>query len=85
MTSLSCERFGLAERGEVREGWWADLVVFDPDGITDTATYDEPKQECVGVDLVVVNGQVAYDHGHHTEVGAGKLLRYRDAALPAAS
>lgn len=85
MTSMSCARFGLAERGEVREGWWADLVVFDPDRIADTATYDDPKQECVGVDLVVVNGEVAYDHGRHTGVGAGRLLRYRDASLPAAS
>jgi N-acyl-D-amino-acid deacylase len=76
MTSLSCRRFGLAERGEIREGWRADLVLFDPDVIADRATYDEPAQEPVGVELVVVNGQLAYDHGRHTGVGAGRVLRY---------
>ena len=82
MTSLSCERFGLAERGTVAEGAWADLVVFDATTVRDTATYDDPQQEPEGIDLVVVNGQVAYDHGRHTGVGAGRLLRYRDASLP---
>jgi len=80
MTSLSCERFGLAERGAVREGWWADLVLFDPATITDTATYDDPKQEPDGVALVVVNGAVAYDRGRHTGVGSGNFLRYEPAA-----
>ena len=77
MTSLSCERFGLTERGQVREGWWADLVLFDPDTIVDTATYDDPKQEPVGVALVVVNGQIAYQDGRHTGTGGGRLLHYR--------
>src|SRR5581483_9740640 len=78
MTSMSCRRFGLTDRGQVTEGWWADLVLFDPDQIVDRATYDDPKQEPAGVELVVVNGQVAYERGHHTGVGAGRLLRYRD-------
>jgi N-acyl-D-amino-acid deacylase len=76
MTSLSCERFGLAERGQIREGWWADLVLFDPAIIVDRATYDTPAQEPVGVEMVVVNGQVAYKHGQHTGAGAGRVLRY---------
>lgn len=79
MTSLSCQRFGLNERGEIREGWWADLVVFDPETIADSATYDDPMQEAVGVALVLVNGQVAYDRGRHTGVGAGRVLRYSAA------
>jgi len=82
MSSLSCGRFGLAGRGQVTEGWWADLVLFDPATIRDTATYDDPQQEPVGVDLVTVNGQIAYDHGRHTGIGAGRLLRYRDERLP---
>jgi N-acyl-D-amino-acid deacylase len=77
MTSLSCERFGLVERGVVREGWWADLVLFDPGTITDVATYDDPKREPVGVALVVVNGQIAYERGRHTGAGAGRVLTYR--------
>ena len=80
MTSLSCERFGLAERGRLRSGWWADLVLFDPGSVIDTATYEDPKQEPTGVALVVVNGQVAYQEGRHTGVGAGRVLRYGVAA-----
>lgn len=76
MTSLSCERFGLVDRGTVTEGAFADLVVFDPDLVTDTATYDDPKQEPTGIELVVVNGRIAYQGQHHTGVGAGRMLRY---------
>jgi len=76
MTSMSCARFGLAERGEIRAGWFADLVLFDPDVIADTATYDKPKQEPVGVELVIVNGQVTYEGRRHTGAGAGRVLRF---------
>ena len=77
MTSLSCDRFGLADRGRVAEGQWADLVLFDPETVADTATWDDPQQEPVGIELVVVNGAVAYRNGTHTGVGAGRPLRYR--------
>jgi N-acyl-D-aspartate/D-glutamate deacylase len=77
MTSLPCERFGLVERGRVAAGCWADLVLFDAGAVADTATYDEPQQEAVGIDAVWVNGRLAFDHGRHTGVGAGRLLRYR--------
>ncbi len=80
MTSLSAETFGLVDRGRVKEGYWADLVLFDPATVTDTATYDDPKREPDGIQLVVVNGKVAYDRGQHTGVGAGKMLRYRRSA-----
>lgn len=77
MTSLPCERFGLAGRGVVKEGTWADLVLFDPATVRDTATYDDPKREPEGIAMVVVNGRVACEDGRHTGVGAGKMLRYR--------
>lgn len=80
MTSLSAATFGLTDRGQIREGGFADLVLFDPATIQDTATYDDPKREPVGIDLVVVNGRIAFDHGRHTGAGAGKMLRYRQAA-----
>ena len=80
MTSLSAETFGLVERGRVKEGYWADLVLFDPAAVADTATYDDPKREPDGIHLVVVNGHVAYDEGMHTGVGTGKMLRYRRSA-----
>jgi N-acyl-D-amino-acid deacylase len=76
MTSLACERFGLVGRGRLLEGWWADLVLFDPEDVIDTATYDDPVQEPAGVRAVIVNGQVAYRDGLHTGTGAGRLLRY---------
>lgn len=77
MTSLSCDRFGLVDRGRLAEGGFADVVVFDPSTVRDTATYDDPQQEPEGVELVVVNGRVAYDHGTHTGAGAGRMLRHR--------
>ncbi|MGI8926149.1 MAG: N-acyl-D-amino-acid deacylase family protein [Tepidiformaceae bacterium] len=77
MTSLPCERFGLAGRGYVREGYWADLVLFDPATVTDRATYDDPQQEPEGIAVVVVNGAVACDHGTHTGASTGRSLRYR--------
>jgi N-acyl-D-amino-acid deacylase len=77
MTSLACERFGLAGRGRVAEGCFADLVVFDPIRVADAATYEEPKRESVGIAWVIVNGAVALERGRHTGAGAGRALRYR--------
>jgi len=77
MTSLSADTFGLVDRGRIREGQWADLVLFDPGTVIDTATYDEPQREPAGIHLVVVNGQIAYEAGTHTGAGAGRMLRYR--------
>ena len=80
MTSLSADRFGLVDRGRVVEGNFADLVMFDPGTVIDTATYDDPKQEPTGIDLVVVNGVVALENGVHTRsatgVNAGRMLAY---------
>lgn len=86
MTTLSAETFGLKERGQIREGYWADLVLFDPQSIIDGASYDAPQTEPEGIRLVVVNGSVAYDRldttnaGIHTGAGSGKMLRYRQSA-----
>ena len=77
MTSLACDRFGLVNRGLVREGYHADLVLFDAATVRDRATYADPKQEPEGIVAVIVNGQLAYDRGVHTGVGAGRMLRYR--------
>ncbi len=77
MTSLPADTFGLAGRGRIAEGLWADLVLFDPATVIDTATWDEPQREPEGIALVVVNGAVAYQDGRHTGAGAGRMLRYR--------
>ncbi len=87
MTSLSARTFGLTDRGEIRAGCYADIVLFDPAAVIDKATYDEPQTEPDGIRLVVVNGAVAYDRmdaaapGVHTGAGSGKMLRYRRAAF----
>lgn len=81
MTSLSAATFGLTDRGQIREGYWADLVLFDPDTILDTATYDEPKREPEGIELVIVNGEIACHKGNHMGIGSGKMLRYRRPAF----
>ncbi|MCP3912153.1 MAG: D-aminoacylase [Actinomycetia bacterium] len=77
MTSMSADRFGLVDRGRIVEGGYADLVLFDPETVIDTATFDDPKQEPSGIGLVVVNGAVALEQGTHSGVGSGRLLRYR--------
>ena len=56
MTGLSARRFGLAERGEIREGYWADLVLFDPTSVRDVATYADPRRPAEGIAAVWVNG-----------------------------
>lgn len=77
MTSLAARTFGLQERGEIRPGWCADLVLFNPKTVTDEATYDDPKREPSGVSAVVVNGHLAYQDGQHLGVGSGEMLRFR--------
>ncbi|MDZ7683671.1 MAG: D-aminoacylase [Gammaproteobacteria bacterium] len=81
MTSLSATTFGMVDRGQIKPGFFADLCLFDPDTIIDTATYDEPKLEAAGISMVIVNGQVAFDHGRHTGAGSGRMLRYRRSAF----
>ncbi|HEU5352749.1 MAG TPA: D-aminoacylase [Terracidiphilus sp.] len=74
MTSLSAERFGLVERGRVREGYFADLVLFDPLRIRDTATYDDPIRPAEGIQAVWVNGALAYTPAGATTIRAGRFL-----------
>jgi N-acyl-D-aspartate/D-glutamate deacylase len=77
LSGKSAARYGLAGRGVVREGAFADLVVFDPATITDRATYERPQQPCVGVEYVAVNGRFAVDHAAPVadERVAGRYLR----------
>jgi dihydroorotase/N-acyl-D-amino-acid deacylase len=75
MTSLPAQRLGLKDRGLLREGYWADVVVFDPDRISDMATFASPKQYPAGINYVVVNGRVVIDGGNHTGERPGMVLR----------
>ncbi len=81
MTSLAADTFGMQLRGRIQTGYWADLVLFDPDVIMDTATYDDPKQYPLGIEAVWVNGSLALQQGHHHNAGSGRMLRYRREAF----
>ena len=80
MTSLSAKVFGLESRGQVKEGFYADLVLFDAATVQDLATYDEPKTEPAGISLVVINGKVGLQDGEHRHAGSGKMLRFKKSA-----
>ena len=75
MTSLPAERFGLRDRGRVAAGAVADLVVFDPETVRDTATYEEPHVFPAGFRAVIVNGTVAWSDGSTHVERSGRALR----------
>ncbi|NPV79978.1 MAG: D-aminoacylase [Firmicutes bacterium] len=77
MTSLPASIMGLDGIGEVAVGKRADLVIFDPDEIRDTAGYAEPRQFAKGISHVLVSGVLTYSHGEHTGARAGRILRRR--------
>ncbi len=74
ITDNPARRFGLTGRGRIDKGYFADLVVFDPHLIIDTATYDEPQHHPVGIPYVLVNGKVAVDRERCTGVLAGQSV-----------
>ena len=74
MTGLSAARFGLAERGEIREGYWADLVLFDPLRVRDVADFTAPQRAAEGIDGVWVNGVLSYRDGQANGARAGRFL-----------
>jgi N-acyl-D-amino-acid deacylase len=75
ITSAPAARLGIPDRGILRDGMRADIVVFDPATIRSTATYDEPRSFPVGLPYVVVNGVVVVDRGEHTGALPGRALR----------
>lgn len=77
MTGMPASRLGLQDRGIIRRGMIADLVIFDPVRVRDKATFDEPHQYPEGIPYVIVNGEITIDGGKHTGVLNGKVLRKR--------
>jgi len=74
MTSWPATRYRLAGRGLIKEGCWADVVIFDYDKIQDRSTYEQPLLTPTGIDYVLVNGQLVIDHGNHTGARPGRIL-----------
>lgn len=77
MTGASASRLGLNDRGVIRDGAKADLVIFDPATVRANATFEDPKQMPSGIDMVYVNGRLVWDHGKHTGALPGYALRKR--------
>ena len=74
LTHNAAERFGLKNRGLLKEGYFADIVVFNPDTIIDTATFDDPKQFPIGIPHVIVNGEFAVKDESCTGILAGHAV-----------
>ncbi|MEQ8742998.1 amidohydrolase family protein [Parasphingorhabdus sp.] len=74
MTSWPASRMGLCDRGVIREGLWADFVIFDLDSVQDVADWDDPTQASKGFDYVAVNGELAIDDGALTNATPGHAL-----------
>ncbi|HEY7291214.1 MAG TPA: D-aminoacylase [Vicinamibacterales bacterium] len=75
MSGLTASQMHIADRGLIREGMAADLVVFDPQTVADRATFTDPFQYSVGIATVIVNGRVVLDEGRHTGQRPGVVIR----------
>lgn len=74
MTTLPARVLGLSDRGQLRTGNWADIVVFDPDCVADRSTFEHPKQYAAGVEHVIVNGTPVIAGGEHTGARPGRVV-----------
>ncbi len=76
LTRLPAERFGLVGRGRVEAGFYADLLLFDPEHVSDRASFTEPKRPPSGIDWVMVNGRISCEGGRQLDARAGRFLRF---------
>ncbi len=84
MSGLSAAILGLPDRGLVRPGFVADLVLFDPSMVRDRATYEHPNRPATGIDAVLLAGQFALERGEVVDLGLGKVIRRPDPRRSAA-
>jgi N-acyl-D-aspartate/D-glutamate deacylase len=75
MSSSVADRLGLRDRGQLRAGMYADVVIFDPETVSDRATFERPHQLSTGVTDVWVNGQRVVENGQHTGATPGTIVR----------
>jgi len=83
ITLMNAEKINIADRGLLKEGYWADITLFDPETVIDKATFEKPQQYPEGIPYVIVNGEVTINNGEHTGARGGKVLRgpgYKEAA-----
>ena len=75
-TSIAAERFGLKQRGYIKEGMFADITVFDPETVDDTTSYEDPTSPPMGIEHVLMNGEVVVDEGRYQPAKqAGQVIR----------
>jgi N-acyl-D-aspartate/D-glutamate deacylase len=74
-SALTAETFRIPERGRIKVGYFADVIVFDQKTITDRATYEQPEILATGMKYVIVNGKISIGEGKYTGVLAGRALR----------
>lgn len=74
MSGAPADRVGLVDRGRIREGYFADITVFDPDQVNDQSTYESPRRLATGINLVLVNGRIAYRREMGVQRRAGRVL-----------
>jgi N-acyl-D-aspartate/D-glutamate deacylase len=85
MTGAPAARVGLTDRGLLREGMFADITIFNPQTVADLATFENPNQYPVGIEYVLINGQLSVDKGKRTPALAGRVLRGPGYKKPAAT
>ena len=78
MTHMPATKFGIANRGLIQEGYFADLVIFNPDTVIDRATYENSRVGPAGMPHVIVNGKFAVRNGKHLGTRSGRALRRGD-------
>lgn len=75
MTSKAANAFGIKDRGILKEGYFADVVIFNKDKVIDKGTFEDPIKYPEGIDYVIINGQLAIENGEYNKVKAGMVLR----------
>ncbi len=75
ITSMNADKIGIRDRGRLESGYWADVAIFDPGTVIDRATFEAPQQYPVGVEYVIVNGEIVIDQGEHTGALPGQVIR----------
>jgi N-acyl-D-amino-acid deacylase len=74
MTGKTAKIFGIPDRGLIKEGYWADIVIFDPNKMRSNMDYKKPDAKPTGISKVIVNGVIAYEDGEATETRSGKVI-----------
>ena len=75
ITSMNADKIGILDRGQICSGYWADITIFNPNTVIDQATFENPQRYPVGIEYVIVNGEMVLERGKHTGARAGQVIR----------